>query len=98
MSDATPYRVIVQHQLSAEQVVTVESHHTVREEAAADIDHFLGQLLKRHEEHRRRAFRVAMRQRDLLQQKVGNLQAEHDRLTGEIEHLQRVKSAATEAA
>lgn len=92
------YRAIVQHQLSAEQGVTVEIVHEDRAVVAADIDEFLAQLLRRHEQHRRRAFRVARRHADLLQQKVGNLQAEHDRLVGEVERLRRVKAAATAAA
>jgi hypothetical protein len=98
MTTPTPYRVIVQHQLSTEQVVTVECHHPDAAGAAADIDRFLAQLLKRHEEHRRRAFRLARRHADLLHQKVANLQAEHDRLVREIERLRAVTTADTAAA
>lgn len=83
MSDETveaKYRLVVAHQLSVEQTCSLEVVTLDRERASTDALFFINLFTTAHEAARERAFREAEKKRDMLFQKIGNLQEEAQRL------------------
>lgn len=67
-----------------------------RATAAEDIGFFIGKFTDAHEEARQRAFAEAEKHRDLLFQKIANLQEEAQRLEGVVRELKQRKVRAAD--
>lgn len=84
-----PYHFVLRRQLAVDCEMMIEVYREHRGALDQDVEHFDALFQKLHMAQRAEMMSVAERERDLLIQKIGNLQAEAQRLEAQVAAARR---------